>query len=330
MKAMEAPARRVAVVTGGSRGIGRAVCIRLAKAGYDIALNYAGNAAAAEETAGVCREAGAAVLTVQADVSDPAGCDALIDAVKAQFGRVDVLVNNAGVTRDCLLMRLTEEDYDKVLDTNLKGAVFCCKAVSRLMMKQRYGRIINMSSVVGLRGNAGQVNYSASKAGLIGLTKSLAKELASRGVTVNAVAPGFVGTEMTDAMRKPPRPPPWLPSPPAASPTRTRSPARWSSSPPRAAATSPARSCAWTAAWRCEKNGTDRRLCRLTVRSCACCILFRADAPIGLLCSRQGAGGKDLPRRQKNFLLPGFRSFTEQEEYRLWKNAESWSPASAR
>ncbi len=200
MKAMEAPARRVAVVTGGSRGIGRAVCIRLAKAGYDIALNYAGNAAAAEETAGVCREAGAAVLTVQADVSDPAGCDALIDAVKAQFGRVDVLVNNAGVTRDCLLMRLTEEDYDKVLNTNLKGAVFCCKAVSRLMMKQRYGRIINMSSVVGLRGNAGQVNYSASKAGLIGLTKSLAKELASRGVTVNAVAPGFVGTEMTDAM----------------------------------------------------------------------------------------------------------------------------------
>ena len=200
MKAPEAPARRVAVVTGGSRGIGRAVCIRLAKAGYDIALNYAGNAAAAEETAGVCREAGAAVLTVQADVSDPAGCDALIDAVKAQFGRVDVLVNNAGVTRDCLLMRLTEEDYDKVLDTNLKGAVFCCKAVSRLMMKQRYGRIINMSSVVGLRGNAGQVNYSASKAGLIGLTKSLAKELASRGVTVNAVAPGFVGTEMTDAM----------------------------------------------------------------------------------------------------------------------------------
>ena len=158
MKAAEVPARRVAVVTGGSRGIGRAICIRLAKAGYDIALNYAGNAAAAEETANTCREAGGTVITVQADVSTVAGCDALIEAVKNQFGRVDVLVNNAGVTRDCLLMRLSEEDYDKVLNTNLKGAVFCCKAVSRLMMKQRYGRIINMSSIVGLRGNAGQVN----------------------------------------------------------------------------------------------------------------------------------------------------------------------------
>ena len=200
MKEAMTPDRRVAVVTGGSRGIGRAVCVRLAKAGYDICLNYAGNAAAAEETAALCREAGAQVLTVQADVSSTQGCTDLFDAVKKQFGRVDVLVNNAGITRDGLLLRMSEADYDAVLDTNLKGAVFCCKAASRMMMHQRYGRIINMTSVVGLRGNAGQVNYAASKAGLIGLTKSLAKELASRNITVNAVAPGFVGTEMTDAM----------------------------------------------------------------------------------------------------------------------------------
>lgn len=200
MKETMTPDRRIAVVTGGSRGIGRAVCVRLAKAGYDVCLNYAGNAAAAEETAALCREAGAKVLTVQADVSTAQGCADLFDAVKKEFGRVDVLVNNAGITRDGLLLRMSEADYDAVLDTNLKGAVFCCKAASRMMIHQRYGRIINMSSVVGLRGNAGQVNYAASKAGLIGVTKSLAKELASRGVTVNAVAPGFVATEMTDAM----------------------------------------------------------------------------------------------------------------------------------
>lgn len=200
MKEAMTPERRVAVVTGGSRGIGRAVCMRLAKAGYDVCLNYAGNAAAAEETAALCREAGAKVLTVQADVSTAQGCADLFDAVKKEFGRVDVLVNNAGITRDGLLLRMSEADYDAVLNTNLKGAVFCSKAASRMMIHQRYGRIINMSSVVGLRGNAGQVNYAASKAGLIGVTKSLAKELASRGVTVNAVAPGFVATEMTDAM----------------------------------------------------------------------------------------------------------------------------------
>ncbi|HJC55579.1 MAG TPA: 3-oxoacyl-[acyl-carrier-protein] reductase [Candidatus Gemmiger stercoravium] len=192
--------RPTALVTGGGRGIGRAITLALAEAGFDVCINYAGNAAAAEQTAEAARALGARAFIRQADVTDPAACKALVEGAAADLGRLDVLVNNAGVTRDCLLMRLTEEDYDKVLDTNLKGAVFCCKAVSRLMMKQRYGRIINMSSVVGLRGNAGQVNYSASKAGLIGLTKSLAKELATRGVTVNAVAPGFVGTEMTDAM----------------------------------------------------------------------------------------------------------------------------------
>ena len=155
---------------------------------------------AAEETAAQCREKGVDAITVQADVSTQEGCDALFKAAAEAFGRVDLLVNNAGVTRDNLIMRLSEEDYDKVLDTNLKGAFLCCKAASRLMMRQRYGRIVNLSSVVGLRGNAGQTAYAASKAGIVGLTKSLAKELASRGVTANAVAPGYIETDMTAAL----------------------------------------------------------------------------------------------------------------------------------
>lgn len=191
---------RTALVTGGSRGIGRAICLELAKAGCNVAVNYAGSAAAAEETAAQCRALGVRAEAFQADVSSAAACAALVEQVLAAFGRIDVLVNNAGVTRDNLLLRMSEEDYDRVLDTNLKGAVFCCKAVARPMMRQRYGRIVNLGSVVGLRGNAGQVNYSASKAGLIGLTKSLAKELASRGVTANAVAPGFIETDMTNAL----------------------------------------------------------------------------------------------------------------------------------
>ena len=191
---------RTALVTGGSRGIGRAICLELAKAGCNVAVNYAGSAAAAEETAAQCRALGVRAEAFQADVSSAAACAALVEQVLAAFGRIDVLVNNAGVTRDNLLLRMSEEDYDRVLDTNLKGAVFCCKAVARPMMRQRYGRIVNLSSVVGLRGNAGQTNYSASKAGLIGLTKSLAKELASRNVTVNAVAPGFIATDMTAAL----------------------------------------------------------------------------------------------------------------------------------
>lgn len=191
---------RVAVVTGGSRGIGRAVCKALAKEGFALAVNYAGNEAAAKKTAEDCEAQGVPVLTFQADVSHAAECAALFAAVKEQFGRVDVLVNNAGITRDNLILRLTEEEYDAVLDTNLKGAFLCCKEAVRLMLPKRYGRIINLSSVVGLHGNAGQSNYAASKAGLIGLTKSLAKELAGRNITVNAVAPGFVKTEMTEAM----------------------------------------------------------------------------------------------------------------------------------
>ena len=200
MSESSTPIVRTALVTGGSRGIGRAICLELAKAGCNVAVNYAGSAAAAEETAAQCRALGVRAQVFQADVSSAAACAALVEQVLAAFGRIDVLVNNAGVTRDNLLLRMSEEDYDRVLDTNLKGAVFCCKAVARPMMRQRYGRIVNLSSVVGLRGNAGQVNYSASKAGLLGLTKSLAKELASRGVTANAVAPGFIETDMTKAL----------------------------------------------------------------------------------------------------------------------------------
>ena len=188
---------RTALVTGGSRGIGRAICLELATAGCNVAVNYAGSAAAAEETAAQCRALGVRAEAFQADVSSAAACAALVEQVLAAFGRIDVLVNNAGVTRDNLLLRMSEEDYDRVLDTNLKGAVFCCKAVARPMMRQRYGRIVNLSSVVGLRGNPGQTGYAASKAGILGLTKAAAKELATRNITVNAVAPGFIETDMT-------------------------------------------------------------------------------------------------------------------------------------
>lgn len=191
---------RAAIVTGGSRGIGRAVCLALAAQGMNVVVNYAGSAAAAEETAALCREKGVQAITVQADVSCEAGAEALFTAATAAFGRVDVLVNNAGITRDGLILRMSEEDFDAVLSTNLKGAFLCAKKAARLMMKQRYGRIVCISSVVGVRGNAGQANYAASKAGVIGLVKSLAKELASRGVTANAVAPGFIDTDMTRAL----------------------------------------------------------------------------------------------------------------------------------
>lgn len=197
---MEMNDRPAALVTGGSRGIGRAICLALAEAGFNVCVNYAGNAAAAEETAAACREKGVEAVTHQADVTDPAACTALVEAAAKAFGRLDVLVNNAGVTADKLILQMKEEDFDKVISANLKGAFFCCKAGAKRMMRQRYGRIINISSVVGLHGNAGQTNYAASKAGLIGLTKSLAKEFAARGVTVNAVAPGFIATDMTQAM----------------------------------------------------------------------------------------------------------------------------------
>ena len=191
---------KTAVVTGGSRGIGRAICLELAKGGANVVLCYAGNEAAAAETVAACEALGAKALAVRCDVAASADVKALMDAAVKEFGRVDILVNNAGVTRDGLAMMMKEEDFDAVVNTNLRGAFLCSKAVMRQMMRQRYGRIVNLSSVVGLHGNAGQANYAASKAGLIGLTKSLAKELATRGITVNAVAPGFIETDMTAAM----------------------------------------------------------------------------------------------------------------------------------
>lgn len=193
-------AGKTAVVTGGSRGIGRAICLELAGQGANIVLCYAGNESSAAETTAACEQLGVKALALRCNVADAGEVKAMMDTALAEFGRIDILVNNAGITRDGLLMMMKEEDFDAVLDTNLKGAFLCMKAVTRTMMKQRYGRIVNLSSVVGLRGNAGQVNYAASKAGVIGMTKSAAKELASRGITVNAVAPGFIDTDMTASL----------------------------------------------------------------------------------------------------------------------------------
>lgn len=192
--------RRAALVTGGAKGIGRAVCLALAEKGMDIAVNFAGSAAAAEETAAACRALGVRAVTLQADVRRPENCQKLVEDTVAALGRIDVLVNNAGITADTLMLRMTEADFDNVLATNLKGAFFCTKAASRYMMRQRYGRIVSISSVVGLHGNAGQTNYAAAKAGLVGLTKSVAKEYAARQITANVVAPGFIDTDMTAAM----------------------------------------------------------------------------------------------------------------------------------
>jgi 3-oxoacyl-[acyl-carrier protein] reductase len=188
---------KVAVVTGSSRGIGRAIVLRLAKGGAKVVVNCRGNEVAASEVVEQIRAGGGEAIAVKADVSQVDQAQALIDAAKKAFGRVDILINNAGTTRDTLIMRMTEEDWDVVIDTNLKGAFNCIKATSRQMMRQRYGRIVNITSVAGLVGNAGQANYASAKAGLIGLTKTVAKELGSRGITCNAVAPGFVPTDLT-------------------------------------------------------------------------------------------------------------------------------------
>lgn len=193
-------AKQSALVTGGSRGIGRAICLALAAQGVNVAVNYAGSAAAAEAVAEECRALGVEAFAIQGNVACEADAQNLIAQTVERFGRIDVLVNNAGITRDNLMMRMSEKDFDAVLNTNLKGAFHCMKAACRPMMKQRSGRIVNVSSIVGVRGNAGQANYAASKAGLIGMSKSLAKELAARGVTVNCVAPGFIETDMTDVL----------------------------------------------------------------------------------------------------------------------------------
>ncbi len=185
------------LVTGGSRGIGRAICLKAASEGANIAVVYAGNDAAANETAAAVREFGVRTETYKLDVSDFDAVKETVAAIAKDFGSIDGLVNNAGVTADTLLLRMTEADYDKVLGVNLKGTFNMIKHVAPLMLKARKGRIVNMSSVVGLSGNAGQINYSASKAGVVGITKSVAKELASRSVTCNAIAPGFIGTDMT-------------------------------------------------------------------------------------------------------------------------------------
>ena len=195
--------RRAALVTGSSRGIGRAVAQELARAGYDVCVNCSseqGLPAARELADALAADCGVRTLAVAANVADAQEAAALVDAACQEFGRVDVLVNNAGITRDGLIARMKEEDFDAVVGVNLKGTFNCCKAVAQRMMKQRFGRIVNMSSVVGVAGNAGQANYAASKAGVIGLTKSLARELASRNVTANAVAPGFITTDMTAAL----------------------------------------------------------------------------------------------------------------------------------
>lgn len=191
---------KTAVVTGGSRGLGRAVCLELARGGANVALCYAGNETAANETVSACEAMGARALAVRCNVADTGEVRALMDTAVKTFGAIHILVNNAGITRDGLLMMMKEDDFDAVLATNLKGTFLCMKAAARAMVKQRYGRIVNLSSVVGLRGNAGQVNYAASKAGVVGMTKSLARELAGRNITVNAVAPGFIETDMTAAM----------------------------------------------------------------------------------------------------------------------------------
>ncbi|MBD1839825.1 3-oxoacyl-[acyl-carrier-protein] reductase [Coleofasciculus sp. FACHB-64] len=192
---------QVAIVTGASRGIGRAIALELASEGASVAINYASSSGAAEEVVSEITAAGGSAIALQADVSKADQVDALLNTVMEKWKRVDVLVNNAGITRDTLLLRMKPEDWQAVIDLNLTGVFLCTRAISKVMLKQRSGRIINISSVAGQMGNPGQANYSAAKAGVIGFTKTVAKELATRGITVNAVAPGFIATDMTSNIK---------------------------------------------------------------------------------------------------------------------------------
>lgn len=191
---------KCAIVTGAAKGIGKAIALKLASLGANIVLNYRSSEKEAAEVANEIKELGVEVLTVKADISKLDEVEELVKTAKEKFGSVDIMVNNAGITKDTLILRMKEEDFDSVIDVNLKGVFNCMKAITPVMVRQKQGKIISISSVVGIAGNAGQVNYSASKAGIIGMTKSLAKELGSRGVNVNAVAPGFIETDMTNTL----------------------------------------------------------------------------------------------------------------------------------
>lgn len=193
---------KVALVTGASRGIGRSIALQLAEEGYNVAINYAGNKEKAEEVVNQIKEKGVEAFAIQANVSNPDEVKAMIKEVVNQFGSVDILVNNAGITRDNLLMRMKEQEWDDVINTNLKGVFNCIQKVTPQMLRQKGGRIINLTSIVGAVGNPGQINYVASKAGVIGMTKTAARELASRQITVNAVAPGFIVSDMTNALNE--------------------------------------------------------------------------------------------------------------------------------
>ena len=191
---------KTALVTGASRGIGRAAALELAKAGAKVALNFAGNRAAAEEVVSLIEAAGGQAMLVQADVGNAADVEAMVKAVVERFGKIDILVNNAGITRDNLIMRMSEAEFDRVIEVNLKGAFNTIHAAARQMIRQKSGKIVNIASVSGVLGNAGQANYAAAKAGIIGLTKTIAREFAGRNIQVNAVAPGFIETDMTEKL----------------------------------------------------------------------------------------------------------------------------------
>ena len=192
---------KIVLVTGAGRGIGASIAKRFASEGAEVIVNYSGNDETAQKTVDEITATGGQAQKYKCSVNDSESVKVMIDEIIKEFGRIDILVNNAGITKDGLMLRMTDEDFDRVIDVNLKGTFNCTKYVSKYMLKQKSGKIINISSVVGLSGNAGQVNYSASKAGIIGITKSAAKELSSRGITVNAVAPGFIKTEMTDVLK---------------------------------------------------------------------------------------------------------------------------------